>query len=54
MLTDIRNTSKPAGLIVHLGKTKVICNEHAKKCTITVNGETIKEVDSYVDGDERW
>ena len=48
MLTDIHNTSKPAGLNMHLGKTKVMFNEHAKKCTITVNGENIKEVDSYV------
>ena len=48
MLTDIHNTSKPAGLDIHLGKTKVMFNEHAKKCTITVNGENIKEVDSFV------
>ena len=48
MLTDIHNTSKPAGLDMHLGKTKVMFNEHAKKCTITVNGENIKEVDSFV------
>ena len=34
---------------MHLGKTRVMFNEHAKKCTTTVNGETIKEVDSYVD-----
>ena len=48
MLTDIHNTSKPAGLDIHLGKTKVMFNEHAKKCTLTVNGENIKEVDSFV------
>ena len=48
MLTDIRNTSKPADLNMHLGRSKVMFNEHAKKCTITVNGETIKDVDSYV------
>ena len=58
MLTDIHNTSKPSGLNMHLGKTKVMFNEHVKKCTITVNGETIKEFDSYVylarkDGDGR-
>ena len=41
MLTDIHNTSKPAGLNMPLGKTKVMFNEHAKKCTITVNGEII-------------
>ena len=46
MLTDIHNTSKPSGLNMHLGKTKVMFNEHVKKCTITVNGETIKEFDS--------
>ena len=48
MLNDIHNTNKPAGLDMRLGKTKVMFNEHAKKCTITVNGETIKEFDSYV------
>ena len=48
MLTDIPNTSKPSGLKMHLGKTKVMFNEHVKKCTVTVNGETIKEFDSYV------
>ena len=48
MLTDIHNTSKPAGLDMHLGKTKVMFNEHAKKCAITVNGENIKEVDNFV------
>ena len=48
MLTDIHNTSKPAGLDMHLDKTKVMLNEHAKKCTITVTGENIKEVDSFV------
>ena len=48
MLTDIHSTSKPSGLNMHLGKTKVMFNEHAKKCAITVNGETIKEFDSYV------
>ena len=48
LLTDIHSTSKPSGLNMHLGKTKVMFNEHAKKCAITVNGETIKEFDSYV------
>ena len=48
MLTDIHNTSKPAGLNMHPGKTQVMFSEHAKKCTTTVNGETIKEFDSYV------
>ena len=48
ILTDIHNTSKPAGLNMHLGKTKVMFNEHAEKCTITVNGKNIKEVDSFV------
>ena len=58
MLTDIHHTSKPSGLNMHLGKTKVMFNEHTKTCKITVNGETILEFDSYVylarkDGDER-
>ena len=42
MLTDIQSTSKPADLKMHHGKIKVMFNEHAKKCTITVDGETIK------------
>jgi len=48
MLTDIHNTSKPADFNMNLGKTKVKFNEHAKKCTINVDGETIKKVDTYV------
>ena len=42
MLTDIQSTSKPADLKMHHGKTKVMLNEQAKKCTITVDRETIK------------
>ena len=42
MLTDIHNTSKPAGLKMHFGKTKVMFNECAKKCTINLNGKKHK------------
>ena len=48
MLTGIHNTSQPADLNMNLGKTKVMFNEHAKKCTITVDGETVKKIDTYV------
>ena len=37
-----------AGLNLHLGNTKVMFNEHAKKCKITTDEETIEEVYSYV------
>ena len=48
MLTGIHNTSQPADLNMNLDKTKVMFNEHAKKCTITVDGETVKKIDTYV------
>ena len=48
MLIDIHSTSKPAGPNMHLGKTKVIFNDHVNKSTITVDGKIIGEVDTYV------
>lgn len=48
MRTDIHNTSKPGGLNMHLGKTKVMLNDHVNKSTITVDDMIIEEVDSYV------
>lgn len=48
MLTDIHTTSRPVGLNMHLGKTKVMVNSHAPKAPVTVDGNNIEEVDSYV------
>ena len=33
---------------MHLGKSKVMFNDHVNKSTITVDGKIIEEVDSYV------
>ena len=46
MLIDIHETSKPVGLNIHLGKSKVMFNDHVNKSTITVDGEIIEEADS--------
>lgn len=48
MLKDINDKSKPVGLNMHLGKTKVMFNEHITPEDITVNGTTIEMVDKYV------
>ena len=48
MVQDIHETSKPAGLNMHLGKTKVMCNPAVTKTNININGRKIKEVDSYI------
>jgi exonuclease III len=48
ILNDIHTTSQPVGLNMHLGKTKVMFNEFATKSPITVDGNVIEEVDSYV------
>ena len=48
ILQDIHNASKPVGLNMHLGKTKVMFNKHATKSTITVDGRAIEEVESYI------
>ncbi len=48
MLRDIHNTSKPVGLSMHLGKTKVMCNDQADRAGVIVEGKTIEEVDSYI------
>ncbi|CAH1277638.1 MUC4 [Branchiostoma lanceolatum] len=48
MLKDIHNASKPVGLTMHLGKTKVMYNKHADKAPIMVNGKEIEEVNSYI------
>ena len=48
MLQDIHGISKPVGLKMHLGKTKVMCNKHVNKDDVIVDGKKIEEVDSYV------
>ena len=48
MVQDIHETSKPVGVNMHLGKTKVICNPVVNKMDININGRKIKEVDSYI------
>ena len=48
ILNDIHHTSEPVGLKMHLGKTKVMLNQHTRKEAVTVNGQTIEEVEKYV------
>ena len=48
MLQDIDDISKPVGLKMHLGKTKVICNKHVSKDDVIVDGKKIEEVDIYI------
>ena len=48
MLVDINNYSKPVGLNMHLGKTKIMLNNHTEKATVEVDGKTIEEVEKYV------
>ncbi|KAK4328562.1 hypothetical protein Pmani_001038 [Petrolisthes manimaculis] len=48
MLTDIHRTSGSVGLSMHLGKTKVMLNDHATRSIISVDGKNIEEVDSYI------
>ena len=48
MLQDIRDISKPVGLKIHLGKTKLMCNKHVNKDDVIVDGKKIEEVDTYV------
>ena len=48
MLTDIHLASKPVGLSMNLRKTKVMLNETAITCTVSVDGNVIEKVDIYV------
>ena len=48
MFQDIHGISKPVGLKMHLGKTKVICNKHVNKDDVIVDGKKIEEFDKYV------
>ena len=47
MVQDIHETSKPVGLNMHLGKTKVMCNTAVNKTDININGRKT-EVDNYI------
>ena len=47
MLQDIHGISKPVGLKMHLGKTKVMCNKHVNKDVIVDRGK-IEEANKYV------
>ena len=33
---------------MHLGKTKIMLNNHAEKATVEVNGKAIEEVEKHV------
>ena len=48
MVQDIHETSKPVGLNMHLGKTKLMCNPVVNRTDININGRKIKEVKSYI------
>ena len=48
MLVDINNYNKPVGLNMHLGKTKIMLNNHTEKATVEVDGKAIEEVEKYV------
>ena len=48
MLQNIHKTSKPVGLNMHLGMTKVMCNPAVNKPDININGRKIEEVDNYI------
>ena len=48
MLQDIHDISKPVGLKMYLGKTKLMCNEYVNKDKVIVDGKKIEEVDRYV------
>ena len=48
MLKDIHDISKPVGLKIHLGKTKVMCNKHVNKDDVIVNSKKIEKVNTYI------
>ena len=51
-LNDILNyihlRSKPVDLNIHLGKTKVMLIQYTSSAPITVDGQTVEEVESYI------
>ena len=48
MLVDINNYSKPVGLNMNLGKSKIMLNNHTENSTVEVDGKAIEEVEKYV------
>ena len=48
MLQNIHNISKPVGLKMHLGRTKVMCNKHVNKDEVNVDWKKIEEVHRYI------
>ena len=52
MIQDIRDISKPVGLKMHLGKTKVKYNKHVNKddvfADVLVDGKKNQEINWYV------
>ena len=48
MLTSLNEASKPIGLEIHAGKTKVMLNPFAVKEPIRVDGKIIEAVDKYL------
>ena len=48
MLQDSHDISKPVGLKVHLGKTKVMYNKNVNKDDVIVEGKKIKGFDRYL------
>ena len=48
MLTSLNEASRPVGLKMHVGKTKVMLNPYAVHEPIRVDGNTIEAVDKYV------
>ena len=45
---DIYLRSKPVGVNMHLGETKVMLNQYTSSAPIIVDGKTIEEVESYI------
>ena len=48
MFVDINNYRKPVSLNMHLGKTKIMLNNHTEKATVEVDGKAVEEVEKYV------
>ena len=48
ILNDFYTTSKPFGLNMHLGKTKVMFNKHDTPANIFVDGTILEQVESYI------
>ena len=53
MLQDSNDISKPVGLKMHLGKTKIMCNKHVIKHNVIVERRSQRSTDTSIspDGD---